>query len=479
MVKQFEIKGDWFLPNNENRVHGTLKFHPTKGAVLELYGSLDADPFFPQLKDQEIILGLSNDSQLITLTGCGMTHSGGAKLVQGQESGKPTTKYSVLFTLIGIHVERNEGLIFDTISSEIFNLGEWVGISGFKYQRPNPEEIKEHKIAIEYKLPEPIEFKIDKSTTGTLNFFSNRPGWSRYQKRMEIEQRVEFTAKSSKDLSVNQLLEYLFSFQNFLILALYNSTYPQSVTLKGESFQVEYPDGKKYRINVKLYFPIFNFQENEKPKSDFDLIFEYRAIKDDFEQFIQKWYSKYEILEPAFDLLIEQFHRRNQFNVNTFLNLAQAAETFHARTNNHTRIPRDEYKTMKEEILNSSPSKYHAWLKDQFNFGNNLNLHKRLVEILDKYSNEILDVIISDKDEFVKQVKHSRNYYTHYSKDGKKKALKGSELFYLSEKLKLQLVCAFLMEIGFTKEQLSESLKRVKWRLFNHLADWKSEENKK
>jgi len=134
---------------------------------------------------------------------------------------------------------------------------------------------------------------------------------------------------------------------------------------------------------------------------------------------------------------------------------------------------------MKEEILNFSPSKYHSWLKDQFNFGNNLNLHKRLVEILDKYSNEILDVIISDKDEFVKQVKHSRNYYTHYSKDGKKKALKGSELFYLSEKLKLQLVCAFLMEIGFTKEQLSQSLDRVKWRLFNHLADWKSEENKK
>lgn len=479
MVKQFEIKGDWFLPNNDNRVHGTLSFHPTKGAELELYGSLNEDPFFPQLKDEEIILGLSNESQLITLTGCGMSHSGGAKLVQGQESGKPTTKYSVLYTLVGIHVERKEELVFDNISSEIFNLGEWVGISGFKYQRPSPEEIKESKVTIEYKLPEPIEFKIDQSTKGSLNFVSNRPGWSRYQKSMEINQRVEFTAKSNKNLSVNQLLEYLFSFQNFLILALYNSTYPRSVTLKGDRFQIEYPDGKKYRTSVKLYFPIYNYQENEKPKSDFDLIFEYRGIKDDFELLIQNWYSKYEILEPAFDLLIEQFHRRNQFNVNTFLNLAQAAETFHARTNNHTRIPRGEYKKMKEEILKSSPPKYHTWLNDQFNFGNNLNLHKRLTEILDKYSNEILDVIISDKNEFVKHVKHSRNYYTHYSKDGKKKALKGSELFYLSEKLKLQLVCAFLMEIGFTKDQLSKSLDRVKWRLFNHLADWRTEENKK
>ncbi|MDN4165864.1 hypothetical protein QWY31_10135 [Cytophagales bacterium LB-30] len=477
MVRQYEIKGEWFLPNDSNnRVHGNLKYHPNNGADLELYGSLESDQFFPQLIDQDIILGISSESELVTLVGCAMTHSGGAKLVQGQESGKPTTIYSVIFTLVGIHAEKKEDLLFDTISSEIFNLGEWVGISGFKYPKLTHEEIKACKITIEYLLPEPIKFKIDKSTNGTFNFISNRPGMSRYQKKIEINQRVEFTAKTEKDKTIEQLLEYLFGFQNFLILVLYKSTYPQGITLKGDRFQVEYPDGKKYRANAKLYFSVFNYQENEKPKLDFDLLFEYRSIKDDFERFIQNWFSKYELLEPAFDLLIEQFHRRNQFNVNTFLNLAQAAETFHARTNNHTKIPRDEYKKMKKEVLESTPSKYHPWLKEQFNFGNNLNLHRRLSEILGRYSNDILDVIISDKEEFVKRVKHSRNYYTHYSKDGKKKALKGSELFYLSEKLKLQLVCAFLMEIGFTKDQLSKSLDKVKWRLFNHLVDWKSEE---
>lgn len=476
MVRQFEIKGEWFLPHSsDNRVHGNLKYHSTN-ADLELYGSLESYQFSPQLKDQDIILGISNESELVTLVGCIMTHFEGVKLVQGQESGKPTTIYSVIFTLVGIHAEKKEDLLFDTISSEIFNLGEWVGISGFKYPKFTPEEFKARKITIEYLLPEPIEFKIDKITNGTLNFISNRPGMSYYQKKIEISQRVEFTAKTNTDKTIEQLLEYLFRFQNFLILALYKSTYPQGITLKGDKFQVEYTDGKKYRVNVKLYFSIFNYQENEKPKLDFDLIFDYKSIKDDFEQFIQNWFSKYELLEPAFNLLIEQFHRRNQFNVNTFLNLAQAAETFHARTNNHTRIPIDEYKKMKNKILKSTPSKYHPWLKEQFNFGNNLNLHRRLSEILDRYSNDILDVIISDKEEFVKQVKHSRNYYTHYSENGKKKALKGSELFYLSEKLKLQLVCAFLMEIGFTKEQLSKSLDKVKWRLFNHLADWKSYE---
>lgn len=473
MVKQFEILGEWFLPSDPgNRIHGTLKFHPTKGADLELYGSLESDSFFPQLKDQEIILGLSSESELVTLTECMMTRSGGAKLVKGQESGKPMTVYSVLFTLVGIHASKKEDLVFDTISSEIFNLGEWVGISGFNNTKPTPEESQEGKITVEYKRPEPIDFNIDKNTKGTLKFISNRSSWLLYQKRIEINQRVEFIAKTKTNKTIIQLSRYLFGFQNFLILALYKGTYPIGARLESDNFQVEYQDGRKFRVQVKLFFSVFNFQENEKPKLRFDLVFQYENIESDFQKLIQNWFSKYELLEPAFDLLIEQFHRRKQFTVNTFLNLAQAAETFHARTNNHTRIPKGEYEKMKGEILELTPPKYHKWLNDQFNFGNNLTLHSRLTEIVDKYSNNILDVIISDKEEFVKQVKYSRNYYTHYSKNGKKKALEGSELYILSEKLKLQLVCAILMEIGFTKEQLSISLEKVKWRLFNNLADW-------
>lgn len=479
MVKQFEIKGEWFLSTDmDNRVHGVLRFHPIEGADLELYGSLSSYTVFPQFEDQEIILGLSSDSELITLTDCSMTSSGGAKLVQGQESGKPTVSYSVRYTLIGIHVEKKDDLLFDTISSEIFNLGEWVGISGFEYKRETKEEIEEKRVTVKYKLPDPIDFDIDKTTKGTLNFVVNRPTRYRYQKKVEINQRVEFTAKTEKDNTVEQLLEYLFGFQNFLILALYRSTYPLNVSLTGETFKNEYPDQKKYRVKVKLYFSAYTFQEDEKPKLDFDLIFRYNSIKNDFPKLIQNWFAKYELLKPAFDLLLEQFHRRNQFNTNTFLNLAQSAETFHARVNNHTRIPKDDYKRMTDEILKLTPTIYHTWLKDQFNFGNSLRLHDRLTEIVIKYSNEILEVIIPDKTEFVKQVKHSRNYYTHYSSVGKKKALHGAALFYLSEKLKLQLVCAFLMEIGFTKAQITNSLEGVKWRLFNHLADWREEEKK-
>jgi hypothetical protein len=88
------------------------------------------------------------------------------------------------------------------------------------------------------------------------------------------------------------------------------------------------------------------------------------------------------------------------------------------------------------------------------------------------YSNETLDKIIDNKDLFVKQVKWSRNYYTHYSSDGKKKALKDSELLYLSEKLKILLACAFLIEVGFDREKLGKLVDNSKRMLFPHQAKW-------
>lgn len=472
MIEKFEIIGEWFLPTNkENRVHGTLMFDPQDTMDLILYGSLESDSLFPLFKTQEIILGLTSDSKQITLYICHPTRLGGITLVQGEESGIPSTTYSIRYLLIGLHAYKTSDLLFNQISTEIFNLGEWIGISGFKRPNINPEAIRNHEITVDYKLPEPIEFGIDENIKGRFNFILKHSGFSRYQKTVTINQRVEYQVISVNEKSIDDLLKYINIFQNFLTLALYKSTYPLSISLSGTKHTKDYGKGRRYANTIQLYFSSRSFKINEKPKLDLEMIFDYGRIQNDFSTIIKNWHLKYGLLEPAFDLVFEQFYNDNKFTINTFLNLAQSAETFHARVCNHTKIPRKEYKNMKESILRLAPKEYHAWLNDQFNFGNNLNLHSRLTELIEKYSNLILDKILGDKDEFVLKVKHSRNYYTHYSKKGVKKALKGGELFYLSEKLKILLVCSFLIEVGFDKNKLETLLGNIKWKLFNHLAN--------
>lgn len=474
MTEKFNIKGEWFLPSSpQNRIHGTLNYNPKTGITLELYGSLNSNSIFSIPKNEEIILGLSSDSKLITVYNSFMTKAGGLTLVQSGETGKPSIVYSARYLLIGIHIETSDELKFDSITSEIFNLDEWIGISGFKNKPPNLKKIQNCEVSVDYKLPKSIVFQIDDITEGSFDYTSNYPGFSRFQKTVNINQKVEFSAKTTENKNIDELLKILYTFQNFLVLALYNSTYPISITLSGDSHKNNYKDGTSSRKNVQLFFASTSYNENQNSKVDLEMLFNYNLIKRRFPSIIKVWFSKYEVLEPSFNLVFEQFYRQSVFNENSFLNLAQSAETFHASVHNHTKIPKEKYKAMKEEILTIAPAKYHSWLNDQFNFGNNLNLHTRLTEVVKKYSNDILDRILGDKTTFVLNVKNSRNYYTHYSSSGNKKALKGAELYYLSEKLKILLVCSFLMEVGFKKDELSKSMENVKWKLFSHLTDWK------
>ncbi len=474
MTERFKITGEWFMPTNkENRVYGILSFDPIEGTELELYGSLLGDKFQPEFTNQEIILGITSNGEQITLYSCTMTKFEGAAVFVKGESGKPSTTYSVDYLLKGLHVQDSTELVFNQISSDLFNLGEWIGISGFdQINNFFIDTSKKDITKIEYKLPENIEFQINNNTKGKFIFRVKQSDHTRYQKAVTVSQSVEFQVISDNEKSMSELLKDLFTFQGFLSLALYKSTYPLSITLSGEKHKRDCGNGEFYRKAIKLYLSFRNFKPNEKPKIDKEMIFSYWKIKSDFSSIIYNWYSKYELLEPAFDLVFEQFYNGNSFSVNTFLNLAQSAETFHARVHNHTRIPRDQYKKMKEDILKITPNEYHTWLNDQFAFGNNLNLHSRLTELADKYSNIVLDKILGEKSQFVLDVKNSRNYYTHYSKEGQKKALKDVELFYLSEKLKILLVCSFLIEVGFDRDKLSKSLDSIKWKYFNHLANW-------
>lgn len=474
MNERFEYIGEWFLPSNKDyRIYGTLSYIPLEGIELRLYGSFEDSPMMALDTDQSIILGITSDSKHITLSDCLVTQRGSAKLVVGEEIGKPNITYSPRYLLKGIHIENMEDMTFNKVSAEIFNLGEWLDISGFDIK-----DNYEHKtVSVNYKLPQPIEFEITQKLKGKFSFGLSGLIHTRYQKSADIDQKVEFEVESQQEETIEDLLKYIFTFQNLISLALYKSTYPLSISLEGSKHRMDYGEGKIINKRIDLYFSSRSIRFDEDEKLDIEMLFTYKNLGDNPNEIIKNWYLKYEMLEPAFNLLLEQFYNKG-FTENTFLNLAQSAETFHVRIHDRPRIPQEEYTKMKNDILNSAPSQYHSWLKEQFNFGNYLNLHSRLTELIEKYSNDILDKVLGDKTKFVTDVKNSRNYYTHYDKRLEKKALKGADLFYLSERLKILLVCAFLMEAGITKEMIVSYLERIKWRKFNHLVDWSKEESK-
>lgn len=464
MIDTLEYKGFWFLPGDkENRIPGVLKYSKGRAPTIEFFGSFNNFHVINTSSNQEIIQGITSDSKVITLYKCYVLQLQGAKLVSDGESGIPTSTYQVFYILEGHHFDTPEDIVFKKVISEIHNLDEWLGVSGFQPIGP-PNDFNDIEINIDYKLPRHIDFAISDDVNGRFNFTVVFPDTAWFRKQVTLKQKVSLHITSKTELALADLLKHVICFQNFLVLALYNRAYPNSIKFIWES-----KTGEKEATEVKLYFSIANHEVKHKEMQPYEMFFPYTEVKAEFPEIIKDWYAKYSALEPAYNLLFEHFYNDEIFNENTFLNLAQAAETFHARIHNHTKMTEQDYDEMKNEIMASAPAKYHDWLDGQFAFGNSLNLHTRLTELIEKYSSDVLNHYLGDMEQFVKQVKWARNYYTHYSASLEKKALKGSQLFYLSMKLKILLVCSFLIEIGFDREKLKPLIERNKTRFLPHL----------
>jgi hypothetical protein len=124
---------------------------------------------------------------------------------------------------------------------------------------------------------------------------------------------------------------------------------------------------------------------------------------------------------------------------------------------------------MLDEILLSVDSKHKEWLKSRLYFSNEPTLRERLQELINDTPSSILNKITSDSNQLLKDTRNSRNYYTHYDPSSEKKALKGVDLYYLSEKLRLILIIHILFETGLSPAQIEEVFERNHYRFFNHI----------
>ena len=74
-------------------------------------------------------------------------------------------------------------------------------------------------------------------------------------------------------------------------------------------------------------------------------------------------------------------------------------------------------------------------------------------KIIDIYQ-DLLNFFIEDRKSFIEKVVNTRNYLTHHSEDLKERAVKGEDLYYLTQKLKICLETCLLNEMGFSLKNI-------------------------
>lgn len=465
MEKEIVFKGEWFLPNNiDNKIKGILTFKPNdRYSILEIFGSFYE---YQDVYDFDLILGNTFDGNEITLYRCyvknlrSVPRSAEYDFRKNNSNLQPSSIYQLEYIFEGAHITNVEDLSFQKVSVEIFNLAEWVGVHGFGNYNHDFRHKEGLKIDCTYYEPNPIDFKISDKLNGTFNFFSSTSSISRFQKECKITQTTYLTLTSIEYLDFFTCLDYINKFQNFLVISLFNHINPTTIELSSDKFFDEHRIGdnefEQIPKQINLYYS--HIKKNiERPKTNFEMLFTYEDIKLQFPVLISKWFEKYELLKPTFSLLFYQFYLNEHYINVLFLNLAQATESFHYLLNidNNKTLPSEEFdrrkKIIKESILDKEIC---GWVSNQLY--NGLSLDARLRALFLNYSIPaiILDYI-GDLDLFIKQLKSSRNYYTHYNPKEKDKALHGSDLVELYKKMQLLLISVILLEVGFEERLLN------------------------
>jgi hypothetical protein len=189
----------------------------------------------------------------------------------------------------------------------------------------------------------------------------------------------------------------------------------------------------------------------------------YREIESDFPKIVQRWFEYHERLDAVLNLYFATVFNRDLYSNHKFLFLAQALEVYHARNPSFTRAQRPcaEFRQMVKTILCAAPHPLRRWLDEKLRYANEKTLAQRLDDIVDQHPPEVPS-FIPDRASFTSKVRHTRNYYTHYDEELKRKGkiAEGEELFRIATQMRRLLEISILKDIGITGTAIQRFINR-------------------
>jgi len=309
------------------------------------------------------------------------------------------TLFSVELILIGKHVSSKRDICFESCIVQYPYLRNWA----FFGNVPNNHAI------IEVSMGDGIKWvlrnKIEKQE-------------SPYD--LTISRKTELVIEFSRGISVYDGLRLAKEFAQFLSIALYCEQNPTSV---------HFVDKREPILNIQRQCSLL-FERNESCNPNGDLI-KFNELNDKVPLMLSTWYRKYESLAPISGYLIASLKKNKYFGTPDFLIIAQALDGYCSRFVEKSEVPQT---TCGKRLKNPS-------YKDQIKF------------LLERFNG--VDVIKSchiDPDVLT----DSRHKYSHLLPDeAKPKAVDGEDLYDLTEKSKILLVCCILDLLGLSIDEIN------------------------
>ena len=427
--QKLEYKGYWYLPSApDNRVAGELIYYPNEKIVLELLGC-----FGEYGNNQEdVIYGRTADGKEITLI------NNIRSLKINSSADFPLVRYSCNFMVIGKHVKGLDEKRSYWATARIPELSFWCQPEAITttmfFDKNNNWKMTNLSFSTEFRSRKNIisNVKINENTTIKIKMTVRYNG---DHFAPEVEQYSYLEIRKKGKTSIKEIVSDIFMFEQFLSLATLNIVKSSKITLFDKSTYQQI-EGTRFYSEIHFIHAFSERKNLEKvEEKSFRCLFDYNLIKDLYPEIIKKWYNEPTELAPIRYHLISSLEKKRYYSSVDFLIIVQALEGFCRR-----------FRSRKYRKECGLPERDYS------------DLYAMMGSLIEEFDNV----------ELVKQFKidigavvDSRNYYSHFMPKSKKlKVVDGIELYNLTIRLRILLVCCVLSLFGFSNNQISETLKK-------------------
>lgn len=443
MMKDFEIKGNWWLPDNaDRRIPGILRFLSKTSISLELHGCLPRTQS-SELLIFEILHGQSSEGKEITLYDCFETNNR-----------EISSSIVVNHIFIGKLFNKPEDIKFSSVRISYEHLEEWLG--GIRFEK----KLTRRPFSVKHRPPQALSVKLP-SIGARLSLNYTFSANSDTIHSVQWNHKDCFELRPRKKQNHKWYTDNLHALHVFLVLLIGGIIRVRSVTGFGD---VTRKVGKK-AVREEIEIHELQVEMNPDKVDGWDMVFRLPILRDNIKNYINKWFSEFELLAPVYDLFLPIMSRHSRYHETIFLNLTQVIEAFHRRTHGNLYLDEKDYQPIYELLVKiipaGIPEGLRAALKSRLFFGNEISLRSRLDKLLKgPVWDECLSHFIKTKDVFIGTVVDTRNYYVHYDKKSEDLALKPHEgLYHCNNLLTLILFVLLYQHIGIPVKTIFEAVK--------------------
>ena len=380
LPEPIEKRGFFWLPADpDDRLPGILRISDSGEVKLEVSGVF-GDPSFVfqdmglgssppangERPNLERIVGKVEKDGPVTLDVC-FRQDGTLNFSGGLSS----SIYHARFAFIGGDYEIGEELAFSELSLSLEGLDEWLSISGIRVEW----DLEHNSGSIDCHTPEAISLRISDEIELAFSFGLAPPSFSALTTKAAVSQTSYISLKLKGPQPIEYFLPLLFKLCNFLSLA---TDQPVSINSITGFLERETGTAEKPRVPIQVYYQSSPRSETKPGIQRHDMLFAYQNVADQCEQILTKWLESYETFEPAFNLYFASRSDALQYLDVRFLRLAQAVETLHRRSCQDTAMPEDEFKELRNSILEGCPQDKKEWMEGKLKYANELSLRQRI-----------------------------------------------------------------------------------------------------